>query len=106
MSTQGYEYQKVRDLLMPEMRKCRNKDVRMKVEMLLLGLKVKSVVLACKRLGVGRSTYYKWWKRLLNGNFKIKALEEKSRRPKRSPKRIAMSLEKRILYYRKRATEP
>lgn len=106
MSTQGYEYQKVRKKLMPQMRSCRDKGVRTKVELILLGLKLKNISLACKRMGVGRSSYHKWWNRLVKAKFKLKALEEKSRRPKRSPNKIDGLLEKRIHYYRNKGFGP
>jgi transposase InsO family protein len=60
------------------------------------------VTLACKRLGFGRSFYHKWWKRLVGARFQLKALREKSRRPKRSPRKIDGYVETRIgAYHRK-----
>ena len=59
MSTHGYEYQEVRKKLMPQMRGCRDRGVRLKVELILLGLKLGNITLACQRLGVGRSNYHK-----------------------------------------------
>ena len=106
MSTQGIEYRKARELLMPQMRSCRDQGIRTKVELILLGLKLKNVALACKRMGVGRSSYYKWWQRLVRGKFKIKALVEKTRRPKRSPSKIDGILEGRIAYYRRKGFGP
>lgn len=106
MSTQGKEYLKVREKLMPQMKKCRDKDVRIKVELILYGLKINNIRLACKRMGFSKSSYYKWWARLLKTNFMIWALREKSRRPKHSPKRIALRLEARIRYYRRKGFGP
>ncbi len=102
MSTQGKEYQKVKALLMPQMKKCRDKDVRVKVELLLSGLKLGNVRLACERMGFGKSFFYKWWNRLVEGKFKIKALSEKTRKPKHSPARLRPTIEQRIRYYRKK----
>lgn len=99
MSTQGYEYQKVRKMLMPQMKRCRDKNIRVKVELILYGLKIKNVELACKRMGFGRRSFYKWWHRLVKGKFAIRALLEQSRRPRHSPKKVADAVEKRIRYY-------
>lgn len=106
MSTQGYEYQKVKQMLMPQMKICRDRDVRTKVDLLLYGLKIKNVRLACKRMGFGKSFYYKWWQRLVTGNFKLKALQEKTRKPKRSPNRLTLVIERRIRFYRKKGFGP
>lgn len=106
MSTQGYEYQKVRKMLMPQMRSCRDKGVRTKVELILLGLELGDISLACRRMGVGRSSYHKWWNRLVQGKFKLKALKEKSRRPKRSPRKVDALLEKRIHFFRRKGFGP
>ncbi len=100
MGTQGYEYQKIKKLLMPQVGRCRDRDVRIKVEFLLLGLKRGR--LWCQKLGLGRSTFYKWWSRLLKSNFKLKALEEPSRRPRRSPNQIDPLLEGGIRFYRRK----
>jgi len=106
MSTQEYGYQKVKEKLMPQMRKCRDKGVRTKVELILLVLKLRSVSLGCQRMGVGRTSFYKWWNRLVKGSYLLKALQEKSRRPKQSPGRIDGVLESRIKHYRKRGFGP
>jgi transposase InsO family protein len=92
----------VREKLMPQLKRCRDRDVRVKAEVILTALKLENVELACKRLGFGRSFYYKWWKRLAQGRFRLKALQEKSRRPKASPKQIDGYLETKIgAYHRK-----
>lgn len=106
MSTQGYEYQKVRKVLMTQMVRCRDAGIRTKVELILLGLKLKNISLACQRLGVGRSSYHKWFRRLVKADFCIKALKEKSRRPKRSPRKIDGIIEGRIFYYRRKGFGP
>lgn len=106
MSTHGYEYQKVKKMLMPQMRRCRDSGVRTKVELILLGLKLGNVTLACQRLGIGRNSYHKWWNRLVRAKFNVKALKEKSRRPKRCPRKIDGVIEKRILYYRRKGFGP
>jgi transposase InsO family protein len=87
---------------MPQLRRCRDRDVRTKAELILYGLKLGNVALACKRQGFGRSFYYKWWKRLIDGDLKLSALVEESRRPKRSPKKIDGTIETRIAHYRRK----
>src|SRR5262245_49516475 len=54
----------------------------------------------CRRFGISRKTGYKWWQRYkAAGN--LGALQEHSRRPHRSPRRIGAELEERILELRR-----
>jgi transposase InsO family protein len=87
---------------MAQLKRCRDRDVRVKAELILYALKLGNVVLACSRQGFGRSFYYKWWKRLVAGKFRLRALREKSRRPKRSPKRLDGYVETRIAFYHRK----
>jgi hypothetical protein len=50
MGTQVYSYQTVRKKLMAQLRRCRDRDVRIKVEVILCALKLGNVALACGRL--------------------------------------------------------
>ena len=102
MGTQEYSYQTVRKKLMAQLRRCRNRDVRVKAEVVLCALKLGNVALACTRLGFGRSFYYKWWRRLVAGKFQLKALREISRKPKTSPKKIDGYIETRIGFYHRK----
>ncbi len=54
MASQVYSYQSVRQKLMPQLQRSRDRDVRVKVELILCALKLGNVELACKRLGFGR----------------------------------------------------
>jgi transposase InsO family protein len=45
---------------------------------------------------MGRTFYYKWWKRLEQSDFKIESLEEVSRRPKKSPRKTSQQIEDKI----------
>lgn len=81
-------------------RKTRNRDIRIKLELFILALKLKNVTEACARRGMGRSFYYKWWKRFVKSKFNLKSLEEKSRKPKSSPKKLPRSKEIKILELR------
>ena len=83
-------------------RGCRDRDVRIKVELILLVLKLGNVSRACARLGFSRKFYYKWWRRLKMANFELWGLEEVSRRPDRSPKQITGKLEQAINWYARR----
>ena len=87
---------------MPQLKRCRDREVRTKAELILYAFKLQNVALACKRHGFGRSFYYKWWNRLVASGFKLKALQEHSRRPKRSPKKIDGVIETRIAHYRRK----
>jgi len=102
MASHKYTYQTVREKLMPQLKRCKDREVRVKVELILYALKLDNVVVACKRLGFGRSFYYKWWRRLVTGKFQLKALRERSRRPRRSPRRISGRMESRIGFYRRK----
>jgi transposase InsO family protein len=102
MKSTAREYAKVKAILMPQMRKCRDRDIRIKVELILLGLRLGNISLACRRQGVSRKFYHKWWSRLFRGHFQLKALEERSRRPKRSPRRLCGEVEARIRFFRRR----
>ena len=102
MGSDDYTYAVVRQKLMPQLRHNRDRDIRVKVDLILSGLKLGNVALACERLGFGRSFYYKWWKRLVFGRFRLKALQEKSRRPKRSPRKVEGYVETRIAFYHRK----
>jgi transposase InsO family protein len=102
MGSDDYTYAVVRQKLMPQLRHNRDRDIRVKVDLILYGLKLGNVALACERLGFGRSFYYKWWKRLVIGRFRLKALQEKSRRPKRSPRKVEGYIETRIAFYHRK----
>lgn len=102
MKLQEYQYHKVRKKLMTQLKTCRDREVRVKAEVILACLRKKNVQLVCKQLGFGRSFFYKWWKRLVSGKFRLRALKEKSRRPKSSPRKISGYVETRIHFYRRK----
>jgi transposase InsO family protein len=54
----------------------------------------------CRQFGIARKTGYKWRRRFAQDN-RLRALEDRSRRPHRSPRRIAGSLVERILELRR-----
>lgn len=77
----------------------RNRDVRIKLELFLLVIKLGNVSEACSRRGFSRTFYYKWWLRFKKAKFDLKALKEVSRQPKTNPKRLSPAIEKRIRFY-------
>jgi transposase InsO family protein len=83
-------------------RGCRDRDVRIKLELFMLVLKHGNVSECCAKRGFSRKFYYKWWNRFKKSNYDLKSLNEKSRRPKTSPKKISKFIEDRIFWYRRR----
>src|SRR6478609_6663767 len=79
-------------------RGCRDRDVRIKLELFLLALKLQNVSEACARRGFSRRFYYRWWRRFKRSKYELESLIEKSRRPKRSPRKIHTALESQILW--------
>jgi transposase InsO family protein len=80
----------------------RNRGVRMKVELILLGLKLGNVTEACARRGYSRKYYYKWLGRWRRAQWDLRALEEKSRRPRHSPGQTKPDIEKKIHWLHRR----
>ena len=60
MASHQYSNQIVRDKLMPHLKRCRDREVRTKAELILYALKLQNVTLAYKRHGFRRSFHYKW----------------------------------------------
>ncbi|MEX2362717.1 MAG: IS481 family transposase [Balneolaceae bacterium] len=81
-------------------RKTRDKNIRIKLELFILALKLGNVSEACARRGLGRSFYYKWWNRFIKSKFKLNSLNEKTRKPKSSPNKIPKSKEQKIFELR------
>lgn len=78
----------------------RDKDLRIKLELFLLVMKLGNVSEACARRGFGRSFYYKWWNRFEKSGYKLNSLEEKSRKPKSSPSKTKRWKEIEVLELR------
>jgi hypothetical protein len=68
-------------------RTTRDRDVRQKLELFCLALRLNSVSEACARRGYSRRFYYRWWRRFTRGRsaMSLCALEPESRRPGISP---------------------
>jgi transposase InsO family protein len=83
-------------------RGCRDREIRVKLELILLALKLGDVSEACARRGYSRKFFYKWFGRLEKAKWNLQALREMSRRPQNTPKRISQKLEKRIRFFASR----
>jgi len=92
-------YQKVFKEVKPQLKSLRDRDVRIKVSLILLALKLGCVTEACQRRGFSRKFFYKWYGRLRRGKWNLLALREESRRPrKKHPLKICQAYEDRIHY--------
>jgi transposase InsO family protein len=80
----------------------RNREIRIKIELFCLALKIGNVSEACSRRGFSRRFYYRWWRRFKRSGYELSALREYSRRPRRSPNLIPKQIEQRILWYANR----
>lgn len=78
-------------------RKTRDRDIRIKLELFILAIKLGNVTEACHRRGFGRTFYYKWWSRFKRSNYQLKSLKERSRKPKKSPAKTSRYWELKML---------
>lgn len=83
-------------------RGCRDRDIRIKLELILLGMKLGNVSEACARRGFSRKFYYKWLSRLRRSGWDLSGLKEESRRPHRSPNQTSPLNEKKVLWLHRR----
>lgn len=77
-------------------RHCREHDLKLKLGLFIRVLELGNVHEACRRMGMGRTFYYKWWKRFKKSGMKLESLKERSRRPRKSPKKTCKKVEARI----------
>jgi len=75
----------------------RSHDVKLKLNLFIKALKLQNITEACSRMGMGRTFYYKWWKRLEESHFNLESLKEESRRPKFSPRKTCQEIEDKII---------
>lgn len=80
---------------------CRSPDVRIKINLFLLALKLGNVSEACDRRGFSRQFYYRWWCRFNRSDFALSSLEERSRRPEKSPGKAPDRIERAVRYYKR-----
>lgn len=95
-------YQNAKMKVREELKSLRDRDIRIKINLILLACRLGNVSEACARRGFSRKFFYKWYARLKKGKWHLSALQEESRRPKkRHPKKISSALEKKIQYQAK-----
>jgi transposase InsO family protein len=87
-------------LIMPKLSEQANRNQDKEVKFRLYALKAivdskKDVKHACEMKGVSTDFFYEWGNRLFRSN-KLSSLKSKSRRPKRSPNKTPLRVEKRI----------
>lgn len=89
--------------LSEELQGSRDRNLKLKVGAIFLATKLGNVSEAARQLGISRQVLSKWIARLTRGDFKLKSLRERSRRPKtRDRKRISRQIEKKIKRLRKK----
>jgi transposase InsO family protein len=90
-------YQKALSLLRGQLKTTRDRDVRVKANLILLACKLQNVEEACARRGYSRKFFYKWYGRLSRGKWHLRFLDERSRRPRsRHPRKISKAVEQKI----------
>lgn len=77
-------------------RHLKDHDLKLKLTLFIRAIELKNVHEACRRMGMGRTFFYKWWGRFKRSGFKLKALLEKSRKPKHSPRKTSKKNEDKI----------
>jgi transposase InsO family protein len=77
-------YLKAKSKLTPILRQSSDREIRVKIELVLLACKLGSVTEACARRGFSRKFFYKWYGRLLRSNWNARSLRECSRRPRKT----------------------
>ena len=90
-------YQTANEKVRGQLKSLRDRDIRIKVNLILLACKLGDVSEACERRGFSRKFFYKWYGKLKRGHWNLMALREESRRPKKNhPNKISPALEKKI----------
>jgi transposase InsO family protein len=56
----------------------------------------------CREYGISRPTGYLWLKRVLSGGWVLESVENRSRRPHRSPSQTSTEIEQRVVSWRQR----
>jgi len=76
----------------------RSHDTKLKLNLFIKAIKLGNVSEACSRMGMGRTFYYKWWRRLQRSDFKLESLSELSRKPHFPHRKTSPEIESRIFY--------
>ena len=77
-------YPEAKSKLKPLLRQTRDREVRIKIELILLACKLQSVTEACERRGFSRKFFYKWYGRFRRSRWSVGSLREYSRRPRKT----------------------
>lgn len=77
-------YTNAKSKLKPLLKHSKDREVRVKAELILLACKLQNVTEACARRGFSRKFFYKWYRRLLRSKWKLDSLQEYSRRPRKT----------------------
>ena len=90
-------YQSAKSKLKPLLRHTKDREIRVKAELILLACKLQSVSEACARRGFSRKFFYKWYGRLLRSRWQLGSLREYSRRPRKTHRlKTKASIERKI----------
>ncbi|MFO1462334.1 MAG: protein kinase [bacterium] len=84
------------------LRYCRDPQARRRGQLFLRALRLGNVAQACREYGVSPQWYRYWWRRFREAGFRREGLQTRSRRPKRSPRKIPPKVEAWIADYRRR----
>lgn len=91
------DYQRVSKKLREQLKSCKERDIRIKAELILLGCKLNNASEACARRGFSRKFFCKWYGRLKRSRWDLRALREYSRRPRRvNVRKTKAHVEKKI----------
>jgi len=80
----------------------REQRIRQKLNGFQEAKRLGNVTLACKRLGISRKTYYKWWNIYVQSGYDKESLADRSRRPHSNPRTIRGEWKERIVDFRKK----
>ncbi len=91
-----------KEVLAASVKQARGSKQREKLDLFLKATRSKNILRSCRDHGRPTSFYYYWWNRYRDSGFKLEALEEKSRRPKRVPRRTDPKVVEAIKGYREK----
>lgn len=84
------------------LRGVRDDEIRRKARLLIRVMESRdSVRMACDRCGICPKTFYAWLNRLRRKGHDLEALQNKSRRPRTSPRQLSAEIEDRLCELRK-----
>ena len=83
------------------MKLTREQRIRQKLYWFQEARQLGNIKLACRRMGISRKTYYKWWRIYKASGFNPQCLADRSRRPHDHPRTIRGEWKDRIVRFRK-----